>query len=192
VDSAIQSLRIVAMACAVVAFGIDAHAQNAVVGGGVGVAKANEAEQVGRGDRAGPDLGLAGRGFGWMMTDDGLGLGLTALHVVAPADDDTSTFTFVGFSGGAGSELRSTARFFVRVALGGGRSKGGCGVGAGGELGVRADARALPSLLLGASLSFTGALTGCSGIDDTQNAIDSEPPVLGSAVVGTIDVSFSP
>lgn len=171
---------------------IEAFAQTPVVGGGVGVAKANEAEQVGYGDRPGPDLGFAARGFGWGMTEDGLGLGLTALHVVAPADAGSSTFTFGGFGAGAGSALRSNVLFFAWVALGGGASKGGCGVGPGGELGVRADARALPDLRLGASLSFTAALVGCKEIDDTDESIASRPPVLGSAVVGTIDISFSP
>lgn len=186
----VGALRAVGIALAILALSSGARAQSAVLGGGAGVAKANDANEVGRSQQPNPDFGFVARGFAFYLGDAGtLGAGMTGLHVVAPRADRTSTLTFVGVSGAAGSGFESELGVFLWLSFGFAGSNGTCGSGVGGELGLRGDMRATRGFRLGTSISLTGASTGCSSISDEDPS--SHRSSLGSAIALTLDASFS-
>lgn len=182
------------VALVVVVWTSPAHAVGAVVGAGGGLAIPDDAERLRDGNQTDVTLGYAARGFGWFTWNE-IALGLTALHVAAPTDIGSSTLTFVGVGAGVGSGFEADLAVFGWVSLGAGYSMGACAAAMGGELGARLDHRVSRSWRVGASVSLTSVGTGCpSGGDDagTSSFGSRKPPVLDSALLATIDLTFAP
>jgi hypothetical protein len=170
----------------------EARAELGFVGGGAGAAKPYTAQPLGFDKPADVGFGYAVRGFGWATPSEALAVGVTGLHVSAPSAGQMSTLSFVGLGGGFGSGFDAPTVFMIWLAAGVGYSKGACAADWGGELGMRVDHRVAGSFRLGGSVSFAGALTGCSGdiSDSSARGGESRPALLGSALVATLDFSF--
>ena len=180
------------VALALFAQGSEARAELGFVGVGAGVAKPYTTQPLGFDDPADVGLGYAIRGFGRATQSDGLAVGITDLHVRAPSHGQTSTLSFVGLGGGLGTGFDAATVFMLWVAPGVGYSKGACAADLGGELGMRIDHHVARSFRAGGSVSYTGVLTGCGDVADESSPGNhsSEPPLLGSALVLTLDFSF--